>query len=303
MFAALLFLALGAVAISSRDGNAPHTQSLAWESSRAPYVAADLKGRRGLGVWSAKEWVGAARKGGGPDPTKGWQTVIVYQEPSKAIAFDFTTDDVEGDRVRVDATQLLPFTYGDLVFDMTSDGDLRVEFRYESGWGEIIYERAIVEPIDVEAEPQYEPAQPGCFSKCQSFLKTCGKLLFGTLVVLMGLVFVVALVFAAKDAASEVGRLFGFGVDAPDGEEYVMVPKATDSWLLNIRIRSPEGEETLFKLEKTTPLQKVFDAYAQRLGVAATSLVFTFDDVTVSGDKTAADIDMDDGDHLDVRAA
>ena len=68
---------------------------------------------------------------------------------------------------------------------------------------------------------------------------------------------------------------------------------------LNIRLRVHTGEETFFKLKKTTKLDKVFNAYSTRKGVAATSLRFLFDGSRVRGDQTPADIDMEDGDQLD----
>ena len=68
---------------------------------------------------------------------------------------------------------------------------------------------------------------------------------------------------------------------------------------LNIRIRDITGEETFFKVKTTTKLDKIFNAYATRKGVAATSLRFLFDGSRVRGDQTPADIDMRDGDQLD----
>ena len=69
---------------------------------------------------------------------------------------------------------------------------------------------------------------------------------------------------------------------------------------LNIRIRDQTGEETFFKVKKTTKLDKVFNAYSQRKGVNATSLRFLFDGQRVRGDQTAGGIGMEDGDRIDV---
>ena len=69
---------------------------------------------------------------------------------------------------------------------------------------------------------------------------------------------------------------------------------------LNIRIRDQTGEETFFKVKKTTKLDKVFNAYSQRKGVNATSLRFLFDGQRVRGDQTPGGIGMEDGDRLDV---
>ena len=75
--------------------------------------------------------------------------------------------------------------------------------------------------------------------------------------------------------------------------------RTTTSSSLNIRIHDITGEETFFKVKTTTKLDKVFNAYSTRKGVAATSLRFLFDGSRVRGDQTPADIDMEDGDQLD----
>mmetsp|Transcript_28726 Transcript_28726/g.92489 ORF Transcript_28726/g.92489 Transcript_28726/m.92489 type:complete len:91 (+) Transcript_28726:94-366(+) len=68
---------------------------------------------------------------------------------------------------------------------------------------------------------------------------------------------------------------------------------------LNIRIRDQGGEETFFKVKKSTKLEKVFNAYSQRKGVNAQSLRFLFDGSRVRPEQTPQDIDMEDGDQLD----
>ena len=71
---------------------------------------------------------------------------------------------------------------------------------------------------------------------------------------------------------------------------------------INIRIRAQCGEETFFKVKTTTKLNKIFNAYATRKGVAATDLRFLFSGVRVRGDQTPAGIDMEEGDMLDCMA-
>ena len=68
---------------------------------------------------------------------------------------------------------------------------------------------------------------------------------------------------------------------------------------LNIRIRDITGEETFFKVKTTTKLDKVFNAFATRKGVAATDLRFLLDGARVSGIQTVADIGMKDDDQID----
>ena len=68
---------------------------------------------------------------------------------------------------------------------------------------------------------------------------------------------------------------------------------------LNIRIRDQTGDETFFKVKTTTKLDKVFNAFATRKGVAASDLRFLFNGGRVSGEQTVADIGMEDDDQID----
>jgi len=88
--------------------------------------------------------------------------------------------------------------------------------------------------------------------------------------------------------------------DAPDEQEDKKPGTAGNGEQpLNIRIRDQTGEETFFKVKKTTKLEKVFTAYSSRKGVAANSLRFLFDGQRVQPNQTPAELDMDDGDQLD----
>jgi len=59
------------------------------------------------------------------------------------------------------------------------------------------------------------------------------------------------------------------------------------------------GEEVLFKIKKTTKMEKVFNAYASKKGVAANSLRFLLDGDRIRGDQTPNDLDLEDGDQVD----
>ena len=61
----------------------------------------------------------------------------------------------------------------------------------------------------------------------------------------------------------------------------------------------PEGDETFFKVKTTTKLQKVFDAYATAR-YPGRDLRFLLDGERLNGDQTPADVDMEDGDQIDV---
>ena len=68
---------------------------------------------------------------------------------------------------------------------------------------------------------------------------------------------------------------------------------------LNIRLRDRTGEETFFKIKKTTKMHKIFHAYCTRKGKPVTAFRFLFDGQRVDGEQTAEDIDMEDGDQID----
>ncbi len=68
---------------------------------------------------------------------------------------------------------------------------------------------------------------------------------------------------------------------------------------LNIRVRDATGEETFFKIKKTTKMFKVFNAWCTRKGKPVTAYRFLFDGQRVDGEQTAEDIDMEDGDQID----
>ena len=57
-----------------------------------------------------------------------------------------------------------------------------------------------------------------------------------------------------------------------------------------------------FKIKKSTKMSKVFEAYAQRRGVAAGSIRFMLDGQRVQADKTADEAAIEDGDQLDALA-
>jgi len=63
---------------------------------------------------------------------------------------------------------------------------------------------------------------------------------------------------------------------------------------LTIRVKDQSGDETFFKMKKTTKMSKVFTAYAQRKGVAMTSLCFLLDGDVMDPDGTPTSLDLED---------
>jgi len=68
---------------------------------------------------------------------------------------------------------------------------------------------------------------------------------------------------------------------------------------ITIRVRDQTGEETYFKIKKTTKMQKVFDTYASRKGVQASSLRFLLDGERIQPDATPKQLELDDQDQID----
>ena len=70
-----------------------------------------------------------------------------------------------------------------------------------------------------------------------------------------------------------------------------------------ISVAGLQGDEVYFKVSPTTLLQKIFDAYANRKGLAVDSIRFTLKGSRVHGGQTASSVGMADGDRLDVEDA
>jgi len=68
---------------------------------------------------------------------------------------------------------------------------------------------------------------------------------------------------------------------------------------ITIRVKDQAGEETYFKVKKTTKMSKVFDAYAQRKGVQRKALRFLLDGERIQDDQTPDDLDLDENDQID----
>ncbi|CAM9126478.1 unnamed protein product [Choristocarpus tenellus] len=68
---------------------------------------------------------------------------------------------------------------------------------------------------------------------------------------------------------------------------------------ITIRVRDQTGEETFFKVKKSTRMEKVFSTYAQRKGVNVAALRFLLDGERVSPDATPKALDLEDQDQID----
>ncbi len=69
---------------------------------------------------------------------------------------------------------------------------------------------------------------------------------------------------------------------------------------ITIVLSDQASEKMHFKVKKETKFQKVFDAYATRLGVPTTSLTFRFDGERITGENTPKMLEMEDEDMIEV---
>eukprot|EP00735_Rhodelphis_limneticus_P013297 TRINITY_DN690_c0_g1::TRINITY_DN690_c0_g1_i1::g.28787::m.28787 TRINITY_DN690_c0_g1::TRINITY_DN690_c0_g1_i1::g.28787 ORF type:complete len:100 (+),score=37.94,sp/P55857/SUMO1_ORYSJ/55.10/7e-31,Rad60-SLD/PF11976.3/1.3e-25,ubiquitin/PF00240.18/2.4e-08 TRINITY_DN690_c0_g1_i1:87-386(+) len=69
---------------------------------------------------------------------------------------------------------------------------------------------------------------------------------------------------------------------------------------INIKVKAQDGNEVYFKIKKTTKMVKVIQAYCTRVGVAKESQVFLFDGERIRDDATPEELEMEDGDAIDV---
>lgn len=69
---------------------------------------------------------------------------------------------------------------------------------------------------------------------------------------------------------------------------------------LTIKIREQGGEEMMFKVSQTTRFRKIFQAFADRRGVAVHELRFNIDGQVVLSDDTPDSLDLEDNDQIDV---
>jgi len=68
---------------------------------------------------------------------------------------------------------------------------------------------------------------------------------------------------------------------------------------ITIRVKDQNGEETMFKIKKSTKMKKVFAAYAARKGVEANAMRFMLDGENIDPETTPADMDLEDDDQID----
>ncbi len=69
---------------------------------------------------------------------------------------------------------------------------------------------------------------------------------------------------------------------------------------ITVKVRDQTGDEMQFRVKKTTKMSKIFDAYAQRRGIAAASLRFLLDGERIQPEQTPKMLELDDESQIDV---
>jgi len=87
--------------------------------------------------------------------------------------------------------------------------------------------------------------------------------------------------------------------DAEEEEVNGSVERAGDP-MLTILVKDQTGEQTMFKIKRSTRFWKIMTCYALRKGVEATSLRFLLNGEQIVPDDTGATLQLEDGDRVDV---
>lgn len=69
---------------------------------------------------------------------------------------------------------------------------------------------------------------------------------------------------------------------------------------INIRVMNADGSELCFKIRDDAKMGKLMDAYCRNRGVMLNSLRFTFDGHRIDPNSTSKQLDISDGDVIDV---
>ncbi|CAO0789796.1 unnamed protein product [Mucor circinelloides] len=69
---------------------------------------------------------------------------------------------------------------------------------------------------------------------------------------------------------------------------------------INLKVVGSDANEVFFKIKRSTQLRKLMDAYCERQGKQPGSVRFLYDGTRVMPGDTPNDLDMDDGDSIDV---
>jgi hypothetical protein len=95
------------------------------------------------------------------------------------------------------------------------------------------------------------------------------------------------------------GEIDVFWEQRGGGEDESEEPKGDKQ--LTIVVKNQDGDEMFFKVKRETKMGKIFDAYAQRKGIASNSLKFMLDGERIQADNTPKMLELEDQDQIDVQ--
>jgi small ubiquitin-related modifier len=76
--------------------------------------------------------------------------------------------------------------------------------------------------------------------------------------------------------------------------------KPADDVAITLRVKEGSGEETAFKVKKSTKMSKIFDTFASRKGLSVNMIRFMYDGKRVKAEDTPKMLEMEDDDQIDV---
>ncbi|CRG97834.1 small ubiquitin-related modifier, putative [Plasmodium gallinaceum] len=68
---------------------------------------------------------------------------------------------------------------------------------------------------------------------------------------------------------------------------------------IQVKVRSPDGDEVFFKIKRKTKLEKLMEVYCNRLGQSMEAVRFLYDGDRIHGDSTPDQLCIEDGDVID----
>eukprot|EP01040_Poterioochromonas_malhamensis_P010017 gene10017-10887_t len=82
--------------------------------------------------------------------------------------------------------------------------------------------------------------------------------------------------------------------------EKIKKEEAEEDKVITVKLRTQGGEESHFKVKRTTPMRKIFQAFADRQGSSRHHFTFHLDGERIQEDATPQLLSMDEGDQIDV---
>ncbi len=82
--------------------------------------------------------------------------------------------------------------------------------------------------------------------------------------------------------------------------EMIKKEEAEGDKVITVKLRTQGGEESHFKVKRTTPMRKIFQAFADRQGSSRHHFTFHLDGERIQEDATPQLLSMDEGDQIDV---